>query len=815
MQSTFHGAARTGGTVMSSRFIDRHRLFGKRIGLVAGHCLVVTLAVFVPALEAADPPPKTFTLTVVGPDGKVVPQAAIDVQSSPLIEPEQIREGQFVHGGSYRISVKADAKGRVVLEVPAKLKQFNVSIEQAGFGPYWAAWDFETHSESLPSAFTAELDAAWSIGGIVVDEHGKSVPDAKVGLWVLMKTRPGDSRALGSGANARTKSDGRWRFDSVPVSKNQVSVEIHQSDFMPERRSLTRAEFELKPAETPHARIVLKRGLVVTGKVADETGKPIGGAIVFTKFQNDIRKAVSGDDGVYRLAGCEPRMVRLVVWAKGRATDMKQVQIEPKMPPVNFEMKPGGTVRIRVLDERGKPIPKARIFFQRWRGFFQYFEFNQVSQFTGRDGVWEWNEAPLDEFKADICRPDGMELSQQSLVARKEEYVFRPPPALVVTGKVIDSQTKQPIKSFRVVPGVRSSPQWMNWDRGGTFTATGGRYRFVATHDSFAHLVRIEADGYMPAESRNIKSNEGNVTIDFALSKAKDFDAVVLTPDGRPAANAHVALGVAGSQISIKNGDIDPGMTFSARAETDAAGRLHLPPQDKSFYLVITHPSGYAEYKPGPAANRRTINLDPWSRVEGTFRIGEKLRANIAITINRGDTSVYGENVPHIFTDDETTTGPDGRFVFERVMAGSGWIGRRVILMVNEGALEAASSCWVHSKFPRGKTVHVELGGTGRPVVGKLQAPPGLKKPVSWSFAEIRAEPVDKGSGQSFYYTVSPNRDGAFRIDDVQGGLYRLNVRFFQNSAGHLFNRRFYVRPTVEKTSAEPDDLGVLTLDKN
>jgi hypothetical protein len=256
-------------------------------------------------------------------------------------------------------------------------------------------------------------------------------------------------------------------------------------------------------------------------------------------------------------------------------------------------------------------------------------------------------------------------------------------------------------------------------------------------------------------------------------------------------------------------------MTFSARAETDGAGRLHLTPQGNGFYLVITHPSGYALYKPGPAANRRTINLDPWSRAEGTFRIGGKPGSNIAITINRADTMVNGDHMPNIFSQDETTTGPDGRFVFERVMAGSGWIGRRVLVMVNDGALEAASSCWVRTKFPLGKTVHVEIGGTGRPVVGKLQAPAGFKRPVLWSFASIRAEPAGQGTGGSFYFTTSAKPDGGFRFDDVPGGPYWLNVQFFQNSAGHLINRRFYVRPTVAKTSAEPDDLGVLALEKD
>ena len=270
---------------------------------------------------------------------------------------------------------------------------------------------------------------------------------------------------------------------------------------------------------------------------------------VRTKLVNEVREAKTGSDGVYRLVGCETRLAHIVVYAKGWATDMKELNIDPGMSRVDFQMKRGGTVRIRVLDQLGNPVPNARIFFQRWRGQFHYFEFDHVSQYADKNGVWEWHEAPLDEFTADICPPGGMELLSQRLIAREQEYVFNTTGALVVSGKVVDAATKKPIKEFRVVPGSRYNQVQTYWNSKESFSATNGRYEYRQSRADSAKLLRIEAEGYETAVSREINSTEGAVTIDFELKPGNNILARVVSPRNRPAAGARVALGVAGSQI--------------------------------------------------------------------------------------------------------------------------------------------------------------------------------------------------------------------------------------------------------------------------
>ena len=83
----------------------------------------------------------------------------------------------------------------------------------------------------------------------------------------------------------------------------------------------------------------------------------------------------------------------------------------------------------------------------------------------------------------------------------------------------------------------------MNWARGESFPANDGLFVFRADRGYLAHLIRIEAEGYEVAVSREIKSTEGDVLIDFELKRGTNIAAKVTTPDGAPAAGARIAPG--------------------------------------------------------------------------------------------------------------------------------------------------------------------------------------------------------------------------------------------------------------------------------
>jgi hypothetical protein len=495
--------------------------------------------------------------------------------------------------------------------------------------------------------------------------------------------------------------------------------------------------------------------------------------------------------------------------AKGRAIEMQDVQIADKMRPVNFRLKPGGTVRLRVLDEHGRPIPRARIVLREWRGPLRDFEFDHVNSLTDAQGRWSWNEAPLDEFHADVCRPGGMRLADRRLIARAEEYVFRVPPCLAISGKALNAETGQPVKKFRVIPQIRGGPGKGNRNSDGGFAATNGRFQLRETEGGFVYGVRIEADGYAPAESRDVAGDEGNVALEISLTQHPSV--TVLTPDGQPAAKATVALAFVGTQIIINNGQFQGNVGVLKREVTDESGRFRFPPQNSDFWFIVMHPSGHAQVKCSQTSYPKSIQLTLWSRVEGVYRVARKPKANVAFWVNHAN--AIAQNAPWVFENTTAKTDEHGRFVVERVFPGRAWISRSLNLG-NQVPTQMDSAPRIQTNLTAGKTTHVEFGATGRPVTGQLRHASDAEPVTPWNFAYVNVTPlVPLFQAPTFLATI--DRDGNFAIDDVPPGEYSMRVYFYRNANEFLNNRRFTVPEINEKLSQRPVDLGVLTLAPN
>jgi hypothetical protein len=299
--------------------------------------------------------------------------------------------------------------------------------------------------------------------------------------------------------------------------------------------------------------------------------------------------------------------------------------------------------------------------------------------------------------------------------------------------------------------------------------------------------------------------------------KGNEVAATVLTPEGIPAVRAKVVIGLAESTIRIQGGEVDSLADASAFRETDAVGRFHLTARAPDFWLVITHPSGCVQINGLPNSNPGVIRLAPWARAEGAFRAGRKVQRHAKVSIIGGH-QLYWPNGPFCVINYQETDS-DGRFVFERVFPGTGRIGRSFVFNPRNDSLAMTSRSWLPATFLAGKTATIDLGTTGRPVIGQLRRAPNTKDQIPWSRALVGVRPDVAGVHSNphlHHFTATVDRDGNFAIDDVPVGNYLLDVRITNEDRVDIALKSLHVSvPAVnEKLSQRPVDLGVLTLER-
>ncbi|HXY37502.1 MAG TPA: carboxypeptidase-like regulatory domain-containing protein [Planctomycetaceae bacterium] len=742
-------------------------------------------------------------MRIVGPDGRPIPNVEVDFLSEPRISPGHITRGKLVSQASYGATLQSDGEGRIALVRPTDWNQLEICIDAPGYARFWRLWQPYLCSDPIPVELTAKLETGWSVGGTIVDSHGKPIASARI--YPPSEPAFGRVDALKRYHDRAPQSDaeGRWRFDCVPLWRDPVIVEVDHPQFLGRGARLKRAEFGIGRGQKPAAKIVLSPGLTVTGRVTDKSGEPVAGAVVQTSTGRFVRKAVTDADGVYKLVGCEEGPKEIIASAKGFAPVSERVHLGPDVAPVAIQLSRGGTLRLRILDAGGRPIPKAEVFVSP----FSHYEIEGPPPFADSHGAWEWSLAPLAGCFLSVVLPDGRVLRGQSVSPRAEAYDFRAPPDLVVSGKVVDALTKQPIERFRVVPGGNwSASRWLWAD---SFESTGGSY-WIRRRNALDLQVRIEADGYLPAESGRLKQDLGHVTVDFALTKGDDIAGNVVTADGKPAAYAKVAIAMAGAHVYIPNGELQD-YPMTARRVADEAGRFHFPREKADYWLVVTHPSGYAERKCSLGSDPKDLRLTPWARLEGTYTAAGKPQPSASISILSPMTR-RNAKIPNISWNFSETTDFQGRYVFDRLLPGRRTIGRQAALFDGIETVGMISVGSMSVQLESGKTTHFDLGESGRPVIGQLRWPPDAKRTAPWNYVVIGvqcADPRLKDLNPSF--TATLDAKGNFAIDGVPAGDYELNVRVGGSNAIQL-EHSFSVPAVDKKLLQRPVDLGVLTL---
>src|SRR5262249_15127788 len=263
------------------------------------------------------------------------------------------------------------------------------------------------------------------------------------------------------------------------------------------------------------------------------------------------------------------------------------------------------------------------------------------------------------------------------------------------------------------------------------------------------------------------------LTFDILLQPDPGLVGKVLDPDGTPAEGASVAVCTSTNEVTVSGGKLRYGshaQQLRQLVETARDGSSRVPGECDDWVLVFAHDSGYAEATAGEFAASSTVTLKTWGRVEGALVVDGKGVSNTTISVGagRGDAQV----VLHYSAD--ATTDAVGQFAVERVTPVKQYVGPRFRLGQNSYNL-----LWVsgHRQIEPGKTTHVSLPRTGRPVVGRIMLPPesGLKRSELAIVVSVVLRPPSVSGGLD-WVERSHQAYSQFMNSDVGKAFRRENV---------------------------------------
>ena len=404
---------------------------------------------------------------------------------------------------------------------------------------------------------------------------------------------------------------------------------------------------------------------------------------------------------------------------------------------------------------------------------------------------------------------------------------------------VVDSERQSPLREFRVIAGVKSGVSSevegvVNWQ---PHTLRIGRdgvldWPLDKAYDEMA--LRIEADGYRPKTSAWMKKAEGAKTVAFNLDPDPGISGRVLTPDGKPAGGAVLALAMVQRDAVIEGGKLrgydepepeKPGDRWRRPVfvKADAEGRFEAPHLDDiTAAVLIIHESGVREMRFSEFEKFSEIALQSWGRIDGRVQWRENPGTNeaVSLTVHRDEYGYPGVVAQY----EETESDGDGRFVFDKVLPGRVQLSRphKFAKPTKSGTTSVMLPGMVAQVVVKsdGPTAAL-IGGRGRTIKGRLSGrdswdgvtmhfhprAPHVGLPGDDDMWTAWGEFQKSAIGPIFFRTgLTPNADGTFEIPGVLPGEYQLFVD------GNLGYRQFSVDAETADIPVSPLDLGEIAV---
>ena len=708
-----------------------------------------------PDKAAGDEQPAESVLTI---------RCVADETGQPLTGVKLEFDGR-IGGEDFKRSLQTAADGTAEMKWPtgAEIETLHMITAKAGYTPIQGEWDNSPQVTELPDRVELRLVEAIRIGGVVQDEEGKPVAEARLSLGMEIERLRQDTMLFVK-QEIVADENGRWEWQSAPKHAEALVLWSIGPGFFLDA-------FGILTAGTDNV-ITVQRAKKVTGRVLDTAGRPVGGAVA--QFGYECR-ATTGEDGRFVIENCRPGPGAVVVRAEGLAVQALEVTAGEQEAPLEFHLEPGHVLRGRVVDAEGRPLEGVSIQPTSWRGNRIYGDPIE----TDKEGRFRWRGAPADAAEYYISKPGYMAQQDVPFMVSEEELVITLYPQLIISGRVTDAETGELLPEFHIqYATLREVDRPIFWR--GNLLCKAGSYTFRTGYLVKGWQVQAVAPGYLPEASRVFDSTEGQQTWDFQLKRGSGPEGTVLLPDGEPAAGVQVALTRRGKEVGLRKGRLYIASRGAFLVEADGEGRFSFPAfQEEEFLIVAAGEAGYVEVTSEEFASSKRFRLKPWGRLEGMFKVRNRPGAGYTFQFHPsarnatdGFVSQYGCTAT---TDDE------GRFEIEHVVPGPGTLSLVMIKHFQSDSTSCYYSRQRRVEITAGETTRVAVGGTGRPVKGRFVLDWKPETPIDWTTSDpVEIETWDRENNrltrQRVKFVGFVDEAGRFEIPDVPAGDYRLRL---------------------------------------
>lgn len=716
-------------------------------------------------------------------------------------------KGAYTIDGEKSAKFDVAASGEIRIPLPAGVRELNVFIRKAGFVSAAVFFGDRRGSRPFTSHLTLPMAPGITVGGIVRDQDGKPVEGARV-YFEAMNERPEapDTLMINGSGQATTDRDGKWTFDGSPPHPQSLIIDVDHPDFTARSSHQQPGVFEDFDLLKKKVLVtIIERGISVPGTIVDEQNHPIANASIGGDFLGIANVSKSDAQGRFTLRGVEAGRREFTASAEGFVPAAINATVaRDNVPTVSFTMQKGRDLRGSVVDAQGRPIARAYIQFIP----FKVHPRLRASALTNAQGNFVWSGAPAGPVNVSVSKggyigvsnllwtADGS-LHKVTLNEGNDDPMARPTVA-TVRGKVVDDQTGQPIKEFQATVTIRKKDR-QRIRVSDIFDAVGadGNYTVALAGRGDQYIVRIDSAGYLPQESP-ILSDGAALEFNARLKHGTPLIGTVRQPDGRPAVHAQVAL-EEGYGVSVKDGQIGPYQSRQAHfTVSDERGHFKLPPRQGRITVFAVHKSGWAEWICDGQGESESVKLEPWSALEGTVYDGEK--PAIGKNISLMPILPSPREMARAGFRYEAITDEQGHFEFFHVADG------RLVLTAQDPPGFGATGERLTAKIELKPGEHqtLQLGGSGRTVIGKLIVPADLlaktSRPPTGSMSVLATvfippagyDQLSAQEKQKVYqaFLDSPayrqylsratsfgihfNHDGTFRADNIPPGQYAI-----------------------------------------